>query len=562
MTDADLKANLFINYVFQNKFKDYFSDDIIKVLDIIQQEFPHQNRNKNTDKKFRCENFKLDGTFNTKNRSLSFPNLFSYGYAISGMDFNAINNFGKIGEEKNLMKIDYKNRKFKSNSFTESLEVKINLLLTKFDRVYKIDIQSFYSSIYTHVFEKISNNQLKDLDKNIRLFNNKKTNQLLLGNLFSTFSANEIMHYLSTNIEKKLKEKYSNIEVKYFSDQFYIFYNFNEFIEADIKKVTQEILDTPYFEYKINYSDSIISKHEELVEQREFTRKTDDIFSVFYMRKLDFKNRPYTEVLKENEEKIIHFVNSLIENYYVISDKKRESFVSVVFKKTFSSSVNLYRLYLIFDRSDNEKRKSVLNILMFFLKQHPSLVIEYIKIGLFDVASEFIFNRSYDSERKQLMEYFYDKLNANSEKLDSIYYWHIFYKLCSNESEKSKAKNFYKNDKCNDLLKALIIENFNLKLSSRSEAKRVNLQEKEWLLNYTKINQHSRIMLDEATAINNIANECLRNNIKILNKFDYIVYEPEKKVIFDNVKNILNAWIYNLENPSEESDMCVDLDFL
>ena len=130
------------------------------------------------------------------------------------------------------MQIDFDERKFKSNSYSSFLEERLNLLISDYDKLYKIDIHSYYKSIYTHVFEKLSDTNLKKIDEYIRVFNNKKTNGLLLGNLLSTFSANEIMEELTNDLQKNYQK------AKYFIFQI----NFIYFIMNLIMKIMKFIM--------------------------------------------------------------------------------------------------------------------------------------------------------------------------------------------------------------------------------------------------------------------------------------------------------------------------------
>ena len=82
------------------------------------------------------------------------------------------NDFGKLASSNNKMQIDFDERKFKSNSYSSFLEERLNLLISDYDKLYKIDIHSYYKSIYTHVFEKLSDTNLKKIDEYIRVFNN------------------------------------------------------------------------------------------------------------------------------------------------------------------------------------------------------------------------------------------------------------------------------------------------------------------------------------------------------------------------------------------------------
>lgn len=189
---SDIAKKLMNNYVFQNRFRKYFYNDFEDILEMLS---PVSNIEKS-----KSAPFYIEGIFGLKRRIINFPNIFSYAYSISKIDLLNITDFGKLGSSYNKMQIDFDKRKFKSNSYSSFLEERLNLLISDYDKLYKIDIHSFYKSIYTHVFEKLSDSNLAKIDEYIRVFNNKKTNGLLLGNLLSTFSANEIMEELVVNL--------------------------------------------------------------------------------------------------------------------------------------------------------------------------------------------------------------------------------------------------------------------------------------------------------------------------------------------------------------------------
>lgn len=105
--------------------------------------------------------FFIEGIFGLKRRIINFPNIFSYAYSISKIDSLNLSDFGKLASSNNKMQIDFDERKFKSNSYSSFLEERLNLLISDYDKLYKIDIHSYYKSIYTHVFEKLSDTNLK-----------------------------------------------------------------------------------------------------------------------------------------------------------------------------------------------------------------------------------------------------------------------------------------------------------------------------------------------------------------------------------------------------------------
>ena len=237
------------------------------------------------------------------------------------------------------MQIDFDERKFKSNSYSSFLEERLNLLISDYDKLYKIDIHSYYKSIYTHVFEKLSDTNLKKIDEYIRVFNNKKTNGLLLGNLLSTFSANEIMEELTNDLQKKL----SKSKILYFSDQFYIFYNELDYEDNEIYNEVSRTIGRDYFELKINSEDSKIYNHEQLLTSRNFLKKVSELV---HIQKSTHKD------IDKDLENLLHFFNAFIEEYYQISENNRLSFIEVVLKSVFSSPVNLYRLSRYFTKCE------------------------------------------------------------------------------------------------------------------------------------------------------------------------------------------------------------------
>ena len=160
---SDIAKKLMNNYVFQNRFREYFYDnfeDILKLLSPISK----IEKSKSTP-------FYIEGLFGLKRRIINFPNIFSYAYSISKIDELNITDFGKLSSPHNKMQIDFDKRKFKSNSYSSFLEERLNFLISDYDKLYKIDIHSFYKSIYTHVFEKLSDSNLAKVDEYIRTFN-------------------------------------------------------------------------------------------------------------------------------------------------------------------------------------------------------------------------------------------------------------------------------------------------------------------------------------------------------------------------------------------------------
>lgn len=522
------------NYVFQNAYKEYFNDNLYEIVGCI---------NKDCDKeKYRTSSYSITGIFNNKERIIDFPNIFTYAYSAYKILNSNINDLGKLNVSRiNTMNIDFKNRKFKSNSFTKNLDNKLNLLLNEYDFMYKIDIRNFYKSIYTHVFSKIRN-QNGAIDAYIRLYNDNKTNCLLLGNILSTLCANEIMEDMSTDIKEQLED----IKIEYFSDQFYIFFNSNHKYD-EILEAVKKVISKSYFEFEINEDDTKVYTHEELVKLRNFRKMQDNLYEKQNIEYDDAKF--YIEYdFDYSSKKMIYYFNSLIDSYYNIDINKRRVFVEVALKRTFSFAVNLYRLKIILDNND-ENSTRIVEILFMFLNKHPELILLYIKLGIwYIIENSNIYNNKelfYKYENK-----FYDKMVLYLNKLNGIYYFHIYYLLKNkfkSENKRNEFLNLYKNKMIskNYLLDSIIASTFNI-TPSIEEINNMKFNGEKWLYNYTLYFNSTNYnnSLDE---IDKAVNNAKRKGIRIIKKLSDI--EVPKKVI-NKLNDIKNKF---------EKNMCEEL---
>lgn len=513
------------NYVFQNKYKEYFSEDLYKIKKIIDDSIAKE--------KFKTLNYNIVGIFNNKERVISFPNIFTYAYSVKKISSAVNQNFGRLcNSQYNTMKIDFNKRKFQSNSFSQSLEEKLNLLLNKFDFMYKIDISQFYNRIYTHVFTKLEDNRANGaIDKYIRLYNNDKTNSLLLGNVLSTLAANEIMDNMCVKIKKEFESKgIEDYKIEYFSDQFYIYYN-EKFYAQKILKIVKEIIGKSYFEFEVNEEDSVIYNHEKLTLLREFKREQDSLYEIQKIERRDERFFKYCDSDYSND-KLNHFFNSLIETYYKTSLNKRKTFIEVILKRVFSSTINLLRLEILLDtvEPNENKSKRCIEILLMLLKKHPELIVTYINIGIWDVIAKskvYINNKLF----YQYSNTFYRLLNQNKQYLDSVYYFHIYYLLKNkfqNAQDKTVILTDYKqNIQGNNYLLDAIIEATLKPKIKRQEVLEMDFNKEDWLYQYTRY-LNSRYYQNKNDEISKIVFLSKKNGIKIVKSLEEISCPKEK----------------------------------
>lgn len=504
-----LEMVLMNNYVFQNRFKAYFSNDLSQIINCLSPV--------GDIKKSRSIPYNINGRFGEKTRTINFPNIFTYAYSVNKISNLSIIDFGKMNSVWNKMEIDFTNRKFKSNSYSLFLEERINNLISNYDKMYKIDIQSFYKSIYTHVFEKMDAVNLTKVDEYIRVFNNSKTNGLLLGNLLSTYAANEIVDYLSKAIQIKLP----NCKINYFSDQFYVYYNNFDYEDSYVYQTIKSILEKDYFELKINEKESEILMHEDVIKEMDFKRYIAELCKIQKSRRGNIDN---------SLSNLVHFFNLFIQYYYLIQVNKRQSFVEVVLKSVFSSTVNLYRMVRISNNADfTLKFNKMVSILIFFLKQHPSLIILYIEMGLWDLIIE----KSLldDKKRNELFNYFYQLLNINYTTIEGVYYFHICFQLKKASEQEKFAYQLYKTNKnMNQLIESLIVETFNIK-EKRNNVINCVFDDANWLINYTKLVQirYHLVLNSSSSCLLKTIDRCQRSKIKIIRSLYDITFDVGKK---------------------------------
>lgn len=514
-----LENNIINNYVFQNPYKEYFCDNLFLIKSIIDFNVKREC--------FKSVSFSISGFFNSKERIIDFPNFFTYSYSVLKILNINKKDFGKLKSKYNSMIIDFNNRKFKSNSYSKSLENRINLLLNEYDYMYKIDIKNFYKSVYTHVFDKLKNNS-NMIDSYIRLFNNDKTNSLLLGNLLSTLSANEIMDDLCTKIHNQIPD--ANIE--YFSDQFYIFFNENidkKYIIDSVKK----IIGSDYFEFEINDNDTILYTHENLIKFRNFRKQIDSLCDIQNIKRHDEEFFVYKNVEYSNG-KLEHFFNSVIDAYYNIDINKRKTFIEVTFKRVFCSPFNLFRLGLVLD-DDDDVSERIIEILFMFLNKHSELILLYIKSGLW-----YIIENSKIYNKKTLFykysEKFYYKMISRIESINSVYDFHIYYllknKFVNPKDYQSLIIDYESNIKDKNLfLASIITSTFNLKLK-RNQILNLKFNDESWLYNYTSY-LNSRFYQYQNDIISKTAFLAKKAKIHILKRLDEI---DVSSAIVDKIK--------------------------
>lgn len=135
-------------------------------------------------------------------RTLKIPNIYNFlvAYNIYKEELEKLGkSFEKLEEldKHKRMQISYELGEFKVNSYNAN-QLHDYENLVKFDKLIRIDIKSFYQSLYTHYIFDFSSN--RKLDKPLSKMNNGRTAGIIMGNYISLYFA----ELFSTKISKDL----------------------------------------------------------------------------------------------------------------------------------------------------------------------------------------------------------------------------------------------------------------------------------------------------------------------------------------------------------------------
>ncbi len=241
---------------------------------------------------------------------------------------------------------------------------------------FKIDLQNFYSSIYTHWLERISGlgdysnhadyylsfdpqakEYIKDLDKYNRDINQLQTNGIVTGTYSSQITQEILSTHIDYEISKKIKEKFGESEIKYtrYVDD-YVFYFNDKSKEILLKKLLFDIFnkyDLMINNYK-NESASLNLKYYDnsfLESLNDIEKLEDEILKFMSKNQIYVDNKEKISVVFYNNSKLLNRFKNIyrdIENYLENEEYSKAKTLIELFMKA-----------LIYDKYDatNKERK-------------------------------------------------------------------------------------------------------------------------------------------------------------------------------------------------------------
>jgi len=361
------------NYAFQNPIKIIFNNDdyTTNVFDILNSYKPPK-------KGFSTSPAKFDVTINNKIRTIHFPNFITYFYICNEIwkDSSFLNC------SNNLMKIDCGNRKFKPNNYTEQSKKHKRKLQFEYESLTIYDIQNFYPSIYTHVFEKISNlekDKGKKIDRLIRAMNNSKTKGILLGNLLSIKVADLIMQDITERIIKALDDCKIRHEIEFFSDQFYILHDDKNLVE--INNILKGCLSEDYFQFEISEAKTKTLKYKDLSLGDNFGDYMKQLENIL-IKAIGTENSEEPPNKNKSYVQVEHFFKLLTSQLCTdnLESSVKFTYLRVVLRRFFNSHYYLQVLYL----AAEIKPDVIITHVLFLISQYPVIIFDLFQLSILE----------------------------------------------------------------------------------------------------------------------------------------------------------------------------------
>lgn len=326
----------------------------------------------------------------TDNRTLDFPNLVNFFVLTNKLEKNTTFPNLPISLETRMV-VNIVTGDFPATQYKYCIERDM-LKLVEYEILLRMDIKSFYDTIYTHDLEKKLNLPFTDL----YITNQKdgKTSGIIKGPYTSLFLAESLLKLIMKDFVSILKDNNLKSKVEFFSDDIYVFIN-----KVDVDKVKQLFskvlvvygLQTNTQKHKeydyLSYSkENIVDKYWNIIirDQKNYEAST--------------KKKPFH----------FNFINQLIYRKSKLNNKRLEAiFINGFFKSTFF--VDLDPKKYTFDTTDLHK-------ILFLYREHPECILY--SIHKFIQIEEFKENVG-----RHLKKMLIDSLNTPFQE-EQIYYFY------------------------------------------------------------------------------------------------------------------------------------------
>ncbi len=478
-------------YNFKNPIRHFFNMDHIKFDNSENLKF--DDLVWTTPVKFKI--FKTEDSL----RTICFPNILNYYHAIK--NFETENNFYHIKGLSNKKRVspDLKTGEFSVMSYYESVQ-KDTFNLTKYDKLFIMDIKSFYGRIYTHDLGYAGSDP-KKLEQRVGSLNDGRTNGLLLGSYLSLYLAEKFLLNVEKELDKEFAERHIGCHYEYFSDDFYFFCN-----HADIDKIKEtfsKVLDN--YELQVNYDKSLTLDFEEYTKDNNLEKLWKKIIKISEEKDKQIEAARRSE--SGHKDYPVFFTQLVYKLSQIKELKFKRIFLANFFKTYYFHSLKP-ELYIL--------SASDFNYICYIYKLMPETILYSLdkikKIENFNLRlfRDFVFSRF--------------KSSLQTEKLEEQVYFYYAIKECGYDDGLASFKEMVLNSKNQILISYFLID----RLLAKSEYQRFisTPNENEWLQNY-----HYLLIYDKSR-IDILAPEKAKGNKKEKSYLDFYKLNLDSDIPF------------------------------
>lgn len=285
----------------------------------------------------------------TDSRTLDFPNLVNFFVLNNKLENGTTYPNIQISLESRMV-VNLDTGDFSATQYKQCIERDM-LKLVDYEILLKMDIKSFYDTIYTHNLEE----KLRLPFKDSYITNQKdgKTAGLIKGPFTSLFLSDSLLKLIVKDFVSMIKKNNITAKVEFFSDDIYVFIN-----KVDVDRVKQLFYEVLAI-YDLETNTQKYKEYDYLSYSKE--NIVDKYWNIIVR---DQKNY---ESSTEKKEYHFNFINQLIYRKSKLNNKKLEAiFINGFFKSTFF--VDLDTKKYTFDTTDLHK-------VLFLYREHPESIL-------------------------------------------------------------------------------------------------------------------------------------------------------------------------------------------
>lgn len=454
-------------FMFKNPIRHFLNSENFKYPKVNIGPDQLENQNWSTPIDFKVRKYYGENA----NRVLKIPNLLVFNslyQQVVAMDkFRDFDNISELSR----VKVSLKTGDFKAYSYQKVIEKDL-FKLTYYDNLYKFDISSFYSRIYTHELVKyngFSNVPYNHNDRFITNINKGKTNSIIMGNYISLYLAEFLLKEIMNEIRTKFISSGIFVNLSNFSDDIYVFgfskdeENINTIISDVLNEYGFQLNDhkTEVFDYRKYNTDNIITKYWKTVISKQ----------KFHIKSIDSVN-----LIKKTDEQVkykLNFLNQVIYRATLLNDNKNESiFIKNFFKSNFFIDLNIENYYVT-----NES----MHQLIYLIKQCPEVTLY--------IIPKFRTSKYFYIVAQKLFEKEVDLMLEDSRKgfHEEQIYFYLGARLLDVDIKEETIEKIMSQD--NQILKAYVISDFHSFFDNKFE-KYFADSDSQWFINYTIISEY------------------------------------------------------------------------